>query len=685
MINHHYKLISILLSLLLIQPACAIDIFGHDVGVDDGLAGVVGGAGGFWFGTAVVLPVAAGLVAAGTAPVWLPAVAVIGCVAVGAVVADAGWRYLSGKDNTDAAVVTGEKNVSNTNYINNTEAYQKIAGFKQYSEESAARDILELRNTLDSSICNYNYKTEGTLSDVIINLEGPERIYGFSAFPISVELTEAITGSENKSYVNIDYISIYLVDSSGRKWNEKRINDIPTLWKDCEEHEGDIHKVSYNVTMKAPDPYIGKANSMISNIPNRDTLKELMDAEVKKFEIIVEVHGNAQLYKIERTSHTSEDGHTYTRESEEFDKTININTKLKSLDAWNNEKNGKYYTNGASASLPVDYINNLELIAYAGYSNGATSNIISRTWASCTHVYNSSSKYRFVAIGQPKNLEPVPVTITDDYRAVVLRLNSNSSNLVSQTPGNFHDMGVHSEVQTALNYLYNKNTETYETYFLVVADVDDGYSKVPIWYITRPLVSVINNLKYSISDEDRKEIADLTADGSISESDRKRINEIIDLAEKSTKQKRDVVESKSNSGYYTNENAKVASKNAINDYSKALEYLQKSKTTDNPEDVKRYTYLSASCYEPAGDYWSQAAEKYEQGYTEEAEALANNAKKLEELAKEYEPSVLFAGGQALLEKFHEIKSGLGIAHVPDETFIIVAIILIIGTIYVLKR
>ncbi|MBP2143845.1 hypothetical protein J2127_001013 [Methanococcus voltae] len=681
MINQHYKLISILISLLLIQPACAIDVFGHDVGMDDGLAVGVGGMAGLAVAGTVVTAVAAVV----TLPAWGPLAIVAGCAIGGAIVADSVYRWATGKDNTDAAVVTGEKNVSNTNYINNTEAYQKIAGFKQYSEEASARDILELRNTLDSSICNYNYKTEGTLSDVIINLEGPEKIYGFSAFPISVELTEAITGSENKSYVNIDYISIYLVDSSGRKWNEKRINDIPTLWKDCEEHEEDIHKVYYNVTMKAPDPYIGKANSMISNIPNRDTLKELMDAEVKKFEIIVEVHGNAQLYKIERTSHTSEDGHTYTRESEEFDKTININTKLKSLDAWNNEKNGKYYTNGASASLPVDYINNLELIAYAGYSNGATSDIISRTWASCTHVYNSSSKYRFVAIGQPNNLEPVPVTITDDYRAVVLRLDSNSSSLVSQTPGNFKDMGVHSEVQTALNYLYNKNTETYEIYFLVVADVDDGYSKVPIWYITKPLISVINNLKYSISNEDKQEIADLTADGAISESDRTRINEILDLAEKSTKQKKDVVEDKQNSGYYQNQDAKIASKNAIDDYSKALEYLQKSKTTDNPEDVKRYTYLSSSCYEPAGDYWSQAAEKYEQGYTEEAEALANNAKKLEELAKEYEPSVLFTGGQALLEKFHEIKAGLGISHVPDETFIIVAIILIIGTIYVLKR
>ncbi|MCS3900834.1 hypothetical protein [Methanococcus voltae] len=673
----HFQIISILLSLFLITPISAFEIGGHEfnIGGDDVAATVAGAVigGALVIGGAAVIGV--------TAPVWAVAAGVVVC----AVGVEAGWRYLNGKDAGDVAVVTGEKNVSNTNYINNTEAYQKIAGFKQYSEEASARDILELRNTLDSSICNYNYKTEGTLSDVVINMEGPEKIYGFSAFPISVELTEAITGSENKSYVDIDYISIYLVDSSGRKWNEKRINDIPKIYKDCEEHEFDPHKLSYNVTMKAPDPYIGKANSMISNIPNRNTLKELMDAEVNKFEIIVEVHGVAQLYKLERTSHTTEDGHTYTRESEEFDKTININTKLKSLDAWNNEKNGKYYTNGASASLPVDYINNLELIAYAGYSNGATSNIISRTWASCTHVYNSSSKYRFVAIGQPNNLEPVPVTITDDYRAVVLRLDSNSSTLVSQTPGNFHDMGVHSEVQTALNYLYNKNTETYETYFLVVADVDDGYSKVPIWYITRPLISVINNLKYSISDEDRKEIADLTADGSISESDRKRINEIIDLAEKSTKQKKDVVEDKQNSGYYKNSDAVDASKNAINDYSKALEYLQKSKTTDNPEDVKRYTYLSSSCYEPAGDYWSQAAEKYEQGYTEEAEALANNAKKLEELAKDYEPSLMFTTGQQIMDKIHELKAGLGISQVPDAAIIVILLIILFGIIYLIKR
>ncbi|MBM7408431.1 hypothetical protein [Methanococcus maripaludis] len=647
--------------------ASAFDVLGHDLNAGwDDVAAL--GVGGVALGAVAVTAGAPILVAAGVG---------IG----GAIVVDYAYRWATGKDaEDDSGAVTGaaKTNVSDEEYMNGSYVYEELAGYRQYSEEAAAKDIAEIKDKLESGIGTYSFKTTGTLSDVSVSMKGPDKIYGFSAFPVQLKFDEALTGSES-SYVKIESVKIYLVDSDGVKWNERTYSDDIKLQEESNDYPDAIEEYILNFTMKAPDPYIGKAKSMITNAPDREILQELINAEVKQFELVVEIEGYAKLYKKESGYKIdAETGLEVWKTWEEYDKTITIDTKLTSLEAWDRIHNGAYYVDGADGSLPTKFVNEVTPIAYSSYANGATSNIIGRVWASPVHCYNSSAQYKFILVGQPENLEPVSVTIEDDYGALVLKLRDDGvATIASETPGNFHDMAVHNGVTTSLNYLKDDSTEAFETYFLVIADVDDDIdSALPVWSLIQPRISVIDNVKYSLSEEFKEEILELLSDGSVSDTDSERITEIIEISENSLKEKQYVAELESEK-YEDNEKARNAISNSLKDYEKAFEYYEKAKNTDDPEEVKVYTYLAGDIYEPAGDYWREAAEKYNLGLDDQGDALASNAEKLESLASEYEPSLWFSAGSTLSEWWTQFKSGFGIGNVPDTVLIIVVVIVLV--------
>jgi len=667
-----------------LPSAHAIDIMGNDYGWDDAATIGAGGLIGAGIGASI-----AGIGIVASAPAWVPVAIVVGAVVVGAGCVNYAYRWATGKDAEDSGgAVTGaaKTNVTDDEYMNGTYKYELLAGYRQYSEEAAAKDIAEAKDRLKSGIGVYPFDVTGTLSDVSVSMKGPDKIYGFSAFPVQLKFDEALTGSES-SYVRIESVKIYLVDSDGVKWNERTYSDDITLQKNNEDHPYAIEEYILNFTMKAPDPYIGKAKSQVTNAPDREILQELVNAEVKKFKLIVEIDGYAKLYKEESGYKVDPiTGLEVFKTWEEYDKTITIDTKLTTSEPSTRVRSGAYYLGGANCSLPTDYVNEVTPIAYSSYSNGATSNVIGRVWASPVHCYNSSAQYKFILIGQPGNLEPVPVTIDDDYRALVLKLRDDGvATIASETPGNFHDMATHNGVTTSLNYLKDESTEAFETYFLVVADVDDNIdSALPVWSIIQPVISVIDNMKYSLTDEFKEEILELLKDNSISESDSQRITEIIKMSEDSLSGKQYIAETESEM-YSDNEKASNAISNALNDYKKAQEYYEKAISTDDPEKVKVYTYLAGDIYEPAGDYWKEAAEKYSLGLDDQGDGLASNAEKLESIAAEYEPSLWFTAGSTLSEWWTQFKSGFGLADVPDTVLIIIVLaVMVCGTIIVTK-
>ncbi|MBA2860985.1 hypothetical protein [Methanococcus maripaludis] len=682
------KLFSIFCIFLIasLPSANAISVLGNDYSWGDAATLGAGGLIGAGVGAGI-----AGIGVVASAPAWVPVAIVAGAVVIGAGCVNYGYRWATGQTasgDDEGGAVTGaaKTNVSDGEYSNGTYIYDLLAGYRLYSEESAAEDIAEIKDKLESGIGTYDFKTTGTLSDLSVSMKGPDKIYGFSAFPVQLDFDEALTGSES-SYVMIENVDIYLVDSEGVKWNPKSYTDNIKLQDNNDDNPEAIEEMIINFTMKAPDPYIGKAKSQITNAPDREILQELLNAEVKQFELVVEIDGYVKLYKKESGYKLDDETGRYVWQTwEEYDKTITLDTKLTTLEAWDRIHNGAYYVDGADASLPTSYVNEVTPIAYSSYANGATSNIIGRVWASPVHCYNSSSQYRFVLVGQPANLEPVPVTIEDDYRALVLKLRDDGvATIASETPGNFHDMSVHNGVTTSLNYLKDSSTEAFETYFLVVADVDDGIdSALPVWCLIKPRISVIDNVKYSLNEEFKEEILELMSDGSISDSDSQRITEIIQMSEESLKEKQYVAESESGK-YEDNEKASNAISNALEDYEKAAAYYEKAKNTDDPEEVKVYTYLAGDVYEPAGDYWKEAAAKYNLGLDDQGDALASNAEKLESLAAEYEPSLWFSAGSTISEWWTQFKSGFGLGDVPDAALlVIVIVVLVCGTILVTR-
>ena len=57
--------------------------------------------------------------------------------------------------------------------MDGTYKYELLAGYRQYSEESAAKDIAEIKDKLESGIGTYKFETTGTLSEFDVSMKGP--------------------------------------------------------------------------------------------------------------------------------------------------------------------------------------------------------------------------------------------------------------------------------------------------------------------------------------------------------------------------------------------------------------------------------------------------------------------------------------------------------------------------------
>ncbi|MBP2202163.1 uncharacterized protein YukE [Methanococcus voltae] len=669
------KLITLFsLFLLLSLPSVnAADILGHEVGLDDAAMGAVGAvAGGLAVvGAAAVIGVSAPLIVVG-------AVAVVGAVGV-----NYAYRQFTGKDNPNGEEggVTGAKNtnVSNDEFVNNTEIKSRLLeGYKIYSEEAAAADLVNIKDTIKSHIVTYSMERDGQLSQFSIDIKGSNKVYGFSAFPLQLDFKEAITGSANKSYVQINSVHVYLIDEDGRKWEGKTYADNFRLQSESEYP--DDAEYTINMILKSPDPYVGKAQNLATGTFNRKDLDELINAEVKKFELFVDIEGEAVLYR--EDSYFDEECQSY-RAKEVYDKTETIDTSLHTFDIYNGIQNGKYEVAGCSGTLPTDFIHYTTPIAYHSWSNGAVSNIVMRVWSSPCHAYNSTASYKYMALGVPENLEPVDVTLKDDFQAAILRLDSDDSASVAGIPskGSFADIPKDYGRMTQLSLTYNKldSTIAFENYFIIYGEVDDDLKSLPIWAVIKPDIAVCENILVTLSTDEKEEIITLLQDGEVSESDKLRLNELADISELSAKNKLDALNVKA-SKYSDNSKASTAYNNAIKDYGKAMEYTEKIKTETDADKIKTYFYLANDCYEPAGDYWNQAAEKYYHNLDDQGDALAENAKKLEKVAAEYEPSIWYNAGSGFKEVFNQIKTGLGLGNVDDTQlilFIFLTIVLIV--------
>ncbi|ACV25398.1 hypothetical protein [Methanocaldococcus fervens] len=629
---------------------------------------------------------------------------IVAAVVAGAIIAGVAIDYFSDGEldlNTskEAAVVdTGAEKVTNLTKASDYR-YKYLAGYKVYSENASAADLNEIKYKLKSSLVSYETQNSGSITDLDVKLKGADKIYGFSVFPVQIILTESIPSSlPQQSYVEINSIKVYLVDSDGRKWSEKDFTDT-LIFRDPNAHTDEpdgeeqydpdsyLTKYELNLTLKTPDPYLGKARLAAQGSADLKTLRELMNATVKKFQVVVEIEGEAKLYKWEEVEvDTDGDGKPDTTEwRAEYDKTVPIDIKMVSLSAWNHINNGAYHVDGAEGSLPTAYSNVDELIAYATDVNGAVSNFVGRVWATPCHVYQSTAQYRFCLIGEPDNLEPVPVTISDDYASIGMRIRADGVGSIGDlSKGSFGEMGIRKD-ETILSLYYTKENDTvgYEVYFVLFGQVEDECGSEPIWLVIKPHIAVLDNIKLAGNDERMKEIESLLSDGKVSTEDIQLIQQKADMMINELMEKKAQVEA-SLDRYKTNEKAYEDAKKAISCYEKAIDYLKDMKSTADPNMIRTDFYLAQN-YEMEGDYYRQAAEYRLIGLDNQAEALEGQAGKIHEDSAKYEPSMWFSAGSTLGNIWQQFKAGLGIDWVPDWVLILVVVILVVGgAIIVLK-
>ncbi|WP_421078043.1 hypothetical protein Mjas_01540 [Methanothermococcus sp. Ax23] len=649
------KLSSIFLILMyIIAPAHAFELFGHEVNVDTGdVASLAVGAA--VAGAAIVL-----------APVEVPALVVAGVAIGGGIAANYIYRELTGKNSNDGAAVTDGKTPT-TSDMKDEDVINKLAEIRGFSNEKAAQDLFILRQDVASSLTTYDFESSGSLADIRLSLKGAGKIYGFSAFPtvINIYAPAAPDPSENK--VHIQKITTYVKDiETGQTW-----------WKQTWTGDQILRNSDYtwNFLLKTPDPYYGKAKAMATGTADRKTLEELLNAKVNKFEVCVEVEGYREVWAWVEITKTNPDGSTYISKEKRHIDDIPINAQYKSLSAWKHINNGKYYIRGTTGSLPAKFAFDRNYTAYAAWANGATSNIIGRVWATPVHLFDSTADYKYVFIGLPDNFKPIPATISDDFKMAAFRIQKdNTSYISSQSPVKFGDLSNINLAASSLYYKTDNNTVSFDSYALVYATVND----LPLWCIIKPQVSVLSNQEVVLGDTQTNEILEIINDSKITDNEIQTLKNLVDSSITSlTEKKNSAISFSQKCKTYNRQTAASYADKASTYYEKAIEQLSKLKSTNDAAQIATSYKLSKN-YEMIGDYYSDAAQKEFYGQSEQALADIENAQKLEELTKQYEPSMFFTAGSWLGDSWQSFKEGFGIGNIPDWVLILVVVIVIVG-------
>jgi len=553
-------------------------------------------------------------------------------------------------DYADEDDITNDKdqleNVGTVDDVNQV-AYQKIA---------------EISAKLRSDLVKYDTKEEGATGDLWIKIYGPETIYGFSAFPVQVKLYTQKRDIPF-SYVHLRSVSIYL----------KKENSTVQLWKRTWDYgvgsEGlNGESAVYTTILKVPDDYVSEIEQAISTgLLTKELVEKVFNATTETWEIFVEVDAYREIWQsdpsITDPSQCNDSTHKWDSETNTcyvFVRNADIDYTAYTTSAWKHVSMGKdvgVLDEGFFATLHPKFLNTPDATKWAIYRErwaGALSNLFIITYAKPVHVIGSTADYKFVIAPNPDYFNPLTPTFEDDFRFVVVRKYIDGEWTIADSI--FGALGTLTDESQAVPkslvayYTEDPTALTYEVYALALFTIhrDDG-APIKVWLIVKPKVSVLDNMRVVLADNQTAQITQFTADGKLTEDDISQIRQMATAWIEGLNEKITTAQQlKEKADAEKNDKASLYAKKSIEAYQDAISVLQKTMQTDDVQMLLNFVN-AAKKLEQAGDFYLSAAEKALYGEYEQAELDAQMGDELTELANRYLPRFDIANALSTLD------------------------------------
>ncbi|KUH33898.1 hypothetical protein APY94_03985 [Thermococcus celericrescens] len=588
---------------------------------------------------------------------------VVAVLILAAFAAGAGIGYYHAKGGEKKGTAVGEdanKNATRKDILNGTD-YAEWLKLSTKAQQEAYVQLAKYTQQLMSDFVSYDYQQQGSLGDLKVQVYGPDKVYGFSAFPVQIKIT-VDKKKPDWAYLHLHSVKVYVINTeTGQKiwtrtWSWSG-DDVPLL-------NGD--EFVLGTVLKVPDDYAYMVRDAVySGNFNRAVYHNLTNAVVPRFEIGVEIDAQREMWEWKTADSQEECNNLAGGKEHVYDSnssTCYILTDMVDTDVTGETTSAYMHTSGVpdfgqwgnlTASAPKSMLNSEYVEMYQIFQQrlyGALSNFEVISMATPIHVMDSTANWKFIFEAVPDYFDPLtkingklPV-FGDDFRIAVARIikGGQTWEIAYTKSTKMTDFTTSYELGLPVKYTSTNDTIDYVVAGLAYLELtrDDG-TKIPIWYMVVPKVSVQENIEVAFKDSRIRPLVELTNKSQVSDADIQAAQQLVDTIKQELEKKKlqaDELRAKAETmnipeGIEYAKRAKDAYENSERGLDKYLEEVKKGK--DGKWALNWLNY--ARKMEDAGDFWLNAAIKITNGLKEQAEWNAEQAQNIEGLAKQYEP------------------------------------------------
>jgi len=435
-----------------------------------------------------------------------------------------------------------------------------MAQLREQLGEEVYKDMQDMMDYLSATMIQYDRQASGSIGYFDkIEIEGPSTIYGFSAFPVKLYL-HVPKNKDLPSPVWVDTVCLWIEDNESNQYYNWCYHKPIKL-----EGSGE----TYVTILKAPDPVDAEIRQILANgFATRDQINKIFSAVPRKFEIKGYISGKAEIWKKDNGKLKFVENKTY-------------NVTFSSLSAWKHISSHPaiQILPGANASLPLQFRGDKGWVPYATRTAGAVSNLIFRAWAQPVHVENSGADWKFYVIQNPEY--PLNgVNITDDYRLEAYRIvASGKLETAYKLTGSLGSMTKLWSQESQIYYTATNDTVGFRVLYIVRGTINRGDIKIPVWLVSEPMVTVLENTEVVTNDKATNEIIQMTKDGKLSKEDAQQIHSLAATLIQGLQQKLDKTNMWLTKAQQLHKKEAVDyGKKAIHSYQQAINYAEKLKS-----------------------------------------------------------------------------------------------------------